>query len=353
MKNKKVRILISLALCLAMTVSLASCGNKGSNASDSGASEALADAEASEEASEEDSKKVSLFSADNGKKSSAKGSFTNGLFVRPTLIDMSLFTTSTDSVTAKSASYTVADDLSNVINGSDYVEFEEGRERLVRDGFYVREAFNTEFYSLYENNRYSLEPNFVTVDSLMHTYHLYFAYLLKNTEKNGLYDSLVNLTNRMLDTSINQHMEMAASSKMDASTEAWDMASDRNIAFFAVAKALLDGTYDPSKDSMIDKDTLSIVEEELSLIEDAEGISASPLLGGDEYEDYSQYKPRGYYDGDETLSRYFKAMMWYGRRNFASKDEDQNRSALLMTLALDQDTLPVWEEIYTVTSFSL
>ena len=359
MKNKKARILISLTLCLAMTVSLASCGNKGSDTADSDASEASkastetpAEAEAADEASEEDSKKASLFSSDNSGNTSAKGTYTEGLFVRPTLIDMSLFTTSTDSVEARSASYTVAVDLSNVMNGSDYVDFDEGRERLVRDGFYVRSGYSDEFYEVYENNRYSLEPNFVTVDSLMHTYHLYFAHLLKNTEKNGLYDSLLNLTDRMLDASINQHMEMRASSKSDASTEAWEMASDRNIAFFAVAKALLDESYDPAKDSMIDKDTVGIIKEELSLINEAEGISVSPLSGDDaESEDYSQYKPRGYYDGDETLSRYFKTMMWYGRRNFKQKSESMDRSALLMTIAMDDEAYDDWSVIYAVTSF--
>ncbi len=33
------------------------------------------------------------------------------------------------------------------------------------------------FFEIYEMNRYSQIPNFVTVDSLMHTYHLYFSYL--------------------------------------------------------------------------------------------------------------------------------------------------------------------------------
>jgi Protein of unknown function (DUF3160). len=44
-------------------------------------------------------------------------------------------------------------------------------------------------------------------------------------------------------------------------------------------------------------------------------------------------------------------MMWYGRRNFAQADETMNRCALLMTLMLDEETLPMWEKIYTVTSF--
>ena len=93
-----------------------------------------------------------------------------------------------------------------------------------------------------------------------------------------------------------------------------------------------------------------VVAAEVALVNDQSKLEVSPLFPGT-MEDYSQYKPRGYYDTDENLARYFKAMMWYGRRNFARKNEDQDRSALLMTLAMDKDTLPLWEEIYTITAF--
>jgi hypothetical protein len=44
-------------------------------------------------------------------------------------------------------------------------------------------------------------------------------------------------------------------------------------------------------------------------------------------------------------------MMWYGRVNFVQKDEDMDRSALLMTLALKDEALRKWEAVYAVTSF--
>ena len=68
-------------------------------------------------------------------------------------------------------------------------------------------------------------------------------------------------------------------------------------------------------------------------------------------EDYSQYKPRGYYDGDETLEKYFRAMMWYGRRQYTQETEDLDRSALLVTLALEDGNFDKWSDIYCVTSF--
>ena len=44
-------------------------------------------------------------------------------------------------------------------------------------------------------------------------------------------------------------------------------------------------------------------------------------------------------------------MMWYGRINFAQKNEDLDRSALLITLLLNDGALDAWSKIYTVTSF--
>ena len=49
--------------------------------------------------------------------------------------------------------------------------------------FYVTSGYNKEFFETYENNRYSLTPNFVTVDSMMHTYHLYFSLLLNRISR--------------------------------------------------------------------------------------------------------------------------------------------------------------------------
>ena len=69
-------------------------------------------------------------------------------------------------------------------------------------------------------------------------------------------------------------------------------------------------------------------------------------------EDYTQYIPRSYYTGSEELTRYFKAMMWYGRMAFLQSDEDMTRSAVLMNLALrDSGARENWQRIYDVTCF--
>ncbi|MCR5774202.1 MAG: DUF3160 domain-containing protein, partial [Lachnospiraceae bacterium] len=69
------------------------------------------------------------------------------------------------------------------------------------------------------------------------------------------------------------------------------------------------------------------------------------------YEDYTQYKPRGYYEKDDTLEKYFKAMMWYGRLNFTQNDEALDKSAMLMTAAMDDEAYEIWSGIYAITTF--
>lgn len=232
--------------------------------------------------------------------------------------------------------YAVEADLSNIVNANRYSFSEQQIDMLVSNGFYVsKDGYANEFFQIYEENRYFQFANFVTVDSLMHTYHLYFSYLLRNTEKQYLSAALSDVSGAMLSESLAQYEVLKGSE--------WEEAARRNVVFFAVGARLQDDTAE------IPEFAAEIAEKELQLIGRADGIAASPLLNSDE--DYSQYKPRGYYDGDEQLERYFRAMMWYGRIGFLQKNELADRSALLMTLALNKGPIQQWESIYSVTSF--
>ena len=216
----------------------------------------------------------------------------------------------------------------------DYLD-EEVKALLEKNGFAVAQSYSYEFYQQYEDNRYDLTPNFITVDSLMHTYHLYFSHLLKNTEKEYLYDELYSLTGEMLQKSLDQYGILKG-------TE-WDTSAGKTVVYFAVASELL------GLEPEIPEELTPAFQSEIKLIKEQAGIASSPLLGI--YEDYSQYKPRGYYDTDEELSRYFQSLMWYGRMNFSQKEEEMDRTALLILLLMDEETLPQWEHIYAVTRF--
>ena len=258
---------------------------------------------------------------------------------RPMLIG-SLPQSVSENVTPQVAQYSVEQDLSNIENLKQFFydgPNDEFAQKLSQNGFVVEGNAGNEFFEVYEANRYQLIPNFVTVDSLMHTYHLYFSYLLKNIERDYLFDSLVQLSDRMLESSLTQCEALKGSE--------WESAAKRNVAFFTIGRKLLDDNIEVSPD------VADIVQSELDKIQKAEGIAISEIRNDEE--DYSQYVPRGYYEGDEKLERYFKAMMWYGRIHFQQDSEDHVRSAFLITKALadDEEATAMWGAIYSVTAF--
>ena len=233
--------------------------------------------------------------------------------------------------------YSIAPDLGNVNNLWQFYLEDGMKDKLAQNGFVVCGNAGNEFFEEYESNRYSQTASFVTVDSLMHTYHLYFSHLMRNTEKNDLAGQLSRLSQLMLADSQNMYETLKGT--------AWEEAALRTAAFFTVGTCLLDGQTTP------DGAAAGSAEEELNRILAADGIDVSTVTG--ELEDYSQYAPRGYYEGDDLLERYFRAMMWYGRLHFKQESEEMQKTALLITWMLSQDdeALGLWDAVYRVTSF--
>jgi hypothetical protein len=243
--------------------------------------------------------------------------------------------------------YRVEPGLGNVTNRETFQLSPEAEQMLVENGFVVvPNTYHREFFMLYEMNCYEPVPSFITTDSMLHNYHLFFSHLLRVIEKDKLVPELRELTASMLSESEKQYAALKDT--------AWGNAAKRNLGFFAVAGRLLD------LQMPVHEDVQGLVEQELELITDRAGIQVSPLMNmGQDLsimealkEDYSQYIPRGHYDTDELLQSYFKAMMWYGRMTFRLKSEDETRSAVLMTLALGtDDNYQKWDKIYQPTCF--
>ena len=241
--------------------------------------------------------------------------------------------------------FAIADDFSNLANADELAYWsEEARAALRENGFITVQTNEYEFYSLYERNRYSYSPNFVTVDSMLHTYHLYFLYLQKQVEEAELAPRLLALSTAMQQQSQAQLDELTGTD--------WENAARRNLAFFSVGVSLLDPA------AVVPESVAEPVAAELALIDGAAGIALSPVMNlgstaaDGVMEDYTQYIPRSYYAGNETLERYFKAMMYYGRLTFRAADTDATRSALLLCLGLQQAGVQAdWDRIYAVTAF--
>jgi len=259
-------------------------------------------------------------------------------------------------ISPKIPAYSVSQNLSNVTNASDFTFSDAAKNLLVKNAFVVKPSYNNEFFPLYESNRYSHTPSFITTDSMVHNYHLMFDFLLKQLEEQKLAAELKQLNANMLSESLNQYNSLKG-------TE-WENAAKRNVGFFAVGSKLLNSSVN------IPSIVANEVNQELALIEAHQGIEKSPVMnigGGQDTmidtpqgpqslealkEDYSQYIPRGHYDKTEELKAYFKSMMWYGRLTFRMESDDEVKSALLITLALNKENNQnSWNKIYEPVNF--
>ena len=216
-------------------------------------------------------------------------------------------------------------------------------EMINKNAFVVNPNYSSsEFFTIYEGNRYDQLANFVSTDSLLHSYHLFFNYLLEDLENTKLYDKADSLNKKMLEVSLKDYETLKGTS--------YENAALINIAYFAVANKL----FNPNAEiPTLVKDT---VEAELKLIEAADGITESNIFGNEKakyLEDYSQYIARSHYTKTEKLTRYFKGVMWYGRMTFRLKNDDETKASLLQisALNLNEGAYSDWEAIYEPINF--
>lgn len=232
-------------------------------------------------------------------------------------------------------------------------------ELLKKNGFAVSTAYYKEISDIYLECKDTNQPIFITTDAVLHTGHIFFDYLLRILEVEKLYDSAIELTDRMLELSTKQYYE--------ASSEEVKEAARLNIGFFAVAKRQFDPEY------QVDYGLNELVEQECENIKNHKGLEFRELLTYVKnpsiyqipyaYEDYSQYIPRGHYTRNEKLENYFKAMMWYGRIDFKLRPASEEPAitygkkmtlqAILMADALlkDEKSFKLWKMIYEPTVY--
>lgn len=192
-------------------------------------------------------------------------------------------------------------------------------------------------------------PVVITTDAALHTAHLYFEWYQRYLEVAYLHDDLLRLTDALITKTNGYRKEAQGEAETDAATLA--------TCYLLVGKRLLTGKEaGPAPEPYGEQ-----MKRELGLIRGAEGVTVSPLFGY--REDYSQYKPRGHYSRSQELSRYFRAMMWFGRMAFRldgrepERGMQHTRAALVLCRALDEaqvngeSAMDVWRRIYATTSF--
>lgn len=209
---------------------------------------------------------------------------------------------------------------------------------------YAKDDFATYYETLANKDL----PVFITTDSLLHYYHIFFDVTLLRIERDIFYDDVWQMTKELLDDAVEQYENSQGDLKE---------AAKRNAAYLSVALDLLR----PKEDQLTTEENLreeygeswrmiketfgeitsskyfsesefqeysfeipsfveDLVQQEIELIEKHEGWEFSPIFIYKE--DYSQYVPRGHYTKSEKLKNYFKSMMWYGRMTALIRGSD-------------------------------
>ncbi|MGE5629601.1 MAG: DUF3160 domain-containing protein [Caulobacteraceae bacterium] len=243
--------------------------------------------------------------------------------------------------------YQVNADLSNVVNLEQYGTFTEAQKQmLAKNGFMVTPSNEEQLFYIYERNEYLKVPSFVTVDSVLQVYHVFYDYSLRKLEADKLANELVALTDSMLRKSVDLYNRLQ--------NERLKALQIKNIAYFGVAELALGGNLPLD----IPEEAGKLANKEYEKVKGQGNYQRSDIFPFDL--DYSQYKPRGHYTRSEELKRFFKAMMWYGQAPFPLyqkgdvRNEEQTLQALLITYTMlleDGNDLTRWSNIYEPTSF--
>lgn len=186
-------------------------------------------------------------------------------------------------------------------------------------------------------------PVLVTADSVLNAVHRSYDELLKTMEL----EILIPAVGRQLAAA---HAEVGA---LDAGGDALlaDALGDADL-FLTIARTLLAGARVPKARAATDDAAIDAL---LGLIATEEGAHEVQLFGAPRVFDASQFKPRGHYEDDEGLRRYFRALMWLGRVDLRLRVPDPfdvtswkfDRRALttayvLQRAVVDAGALPDW-----------
>lgn len=242
--------------------------------------------------------------------------------------------------------YKVESDLSNIENLEIFGEFsKEQLDLLVKNNFVVNPTKEEQLFYIYEDNEYKDIPSFITTDSILQVYHIFYDYALRTLENDKLLGLVEEMTDKMLRNSIAIYDELENKEIKKIQL--------KNIAYFATAqlaleKELLAGVPEEAK---------ILALEEIEKIKDHGGFQRSTLFPFDL--DYSQFTVRGHYTRSDDLARYFRTMMWYGQGPFplyfanGERNTEGTIQALLITSSLysDKESYKNWENIYEPTNF--
>lgn len=239
--------------------------------------------------------------------------------------------------------YSVSSDLHEIVNlknfNKSFTLAADTRQLLQKNLFVVTPGQSLQLYENYGSNDYRDIPSFITADSALHLYHVFYDALLRQLESTALLKKLNRLTANMFVASVKQWQGAPPATK-DAAL--------RNVAFFGVASKLL------ANAGAMPPEAIPMVDGELALINAQNGFANSNILEGKI--DYSQFIPRGHYTKSEELKKYFAAMTWLSTTiPLAKEDGTPAETGILQSMMMSDaaktgPTATDWAGIYEPTT---
>ncbi|WP_437997675.1 DUF3160 domain-containing protein [Sorangium sp. So ce185] len=218
------------------------------------------------------------------------------------------------------------------------------KERLSQMGFAIDADYRFSSFALGYSSIYMADlPVFISSDMVLEAIYRSHDKILQQLEKKALRPRLKRLLTEVRGSLID------AADRLEP-----EVASDLNF-YLGVAVSLLNG-------SKVDSREPSGVQSFVDAATRAAGIQERVLFGVKRNIDFSQFKPRGHYDGDPELESYFRSMMWLGRIDFRllETQEDgkqilrrrQVESVIALRRLLDESTFAQYESLdATISAF--
>lgn len=150
-------------------------------------------------------------------------------------------------------------------------------------------------------------PVLITADSIAYALHRSFDSMLAETERSFLATEFAGIL---------ESLHARLGTELDDMPPSMQSASAELDVYLTVARSLLAESWPVPVASVSGGAVDERVAEILSNIE-GETPRELRLFGGTSQYDYSQMKPRGHYEDDPVLQRYFRALMWLGRTELA------------------------------------
>jgi Protein of unknown function (DUF3160)/YARHG domain len=178
-------------------------------------------------------------------------------------------------------------------------------------------------WELYDSNHYYGVPSFITTDLYLEILHKHYKYLIVKLEATEFIPKLENIVTTLLNESTSIY------NREDKSTEL-ENALEYNIIYLTIASNLL------FKDQVgIPEELKFIYDKELAKVKEQQGLGSAFLDYN--FFDYTELKPRGHYNSDPLLKRYFTCMKWLLNAPFMLDNDSSSMSAITMAWMMNNN----------------